>query len=93
MFVGLLILDISLPGCDTLKEKRHRLKGVIEKVRSKFNVSATEVGLLDTYQNSEVAITMVSDDRVVIDKAFARVEEFFANGDGLVITGSSTEWF
>ena len=93
MTIGLLVLDIRLPGCDTLKEKRHRLKGVIERVRSKFNVSATEVGLLDTHQNSEVAIVMVSDDKVVIDKAFTKVEEYFEKGDGLVITGSTIEWY
>jgi len=93
MFIGLLALYIRLPGCDTLKEKRHRLKGVIERVRSKFNVSATEIGRLDSHQNSEVAVAMVSDERVVIEKVFAKVEEFFANGDGLVITDSSTEWY
>jgi len=93
MFIGLLALDIRLPGCDTLKEKRHRLKGVIERVRSKFNVSATEIGRLDSHQNSEVAVAMVSDERVIIEKVFAKVEEFFANGDGLVIADSSTEWY
>jgi len=93
MIVGLLAFDIRLPGCDNLKEKRHRLKGVIEKVRSKFNVSATEVALLDSHQNAEVAIAMVSNDRIVIEKAFSKVEEYFANGDGLLITGCATEWF
>jgi len=53
MRVGLLTLEIRLPGCDTLKEKRHRLKGVIERVRSKFNVSVSEVGRQDAFHHAD----------------------------------------
>lgn len=93
MVLGLLTLDLTLPGCDTLKEKRHRLRGVVERVRSKFNVSASEVDHQDLHQSSLVAVAMVSEERVLIERAFARIEEFFANGDGLTITGSHVEWF
>ena len=67
MIIGLLTLELRLPGCYTLKEKRHRLKGVIEKVRGKFNVSVTEVGGQNAHQRSEIAVAMVSDGLVVID--------------------------
>jgi uncharacterized protein len=93
MFVGLLTLDLHLPGCDALKEKRHRLKGVIERVRAKFNVSATEVEMQDSHQSAIVAIAMVNSDRVIIEQVLARVEEFFAAGDGLVVTASTIDWF
>jgi hypothetical protein len=93
MVLGLLTLDLSLPGCNTLKEKRHRLRGVIERVRTRFNISASEVDHQDLHQSALVAVAMVSQDRAVIEKAFARVEEHFANGDGLVIAGSEVEWF
>jgi uncharacterized protein YlxP (DUF503 family) len=93
MLVGLLTLELHLPGCDTLKEKRHRLKGVIERARSKFNVSVTEVGHLDAHQSSLVAVSMVNNDRVMIEQVFGRVEELFANGDGLIVSDSVTEWF
>ena len=93
MFVGLLVLELQLPGCDTLKEKRHRLKGVIERVRSKFNISASEVGRLDAHQSAQVAVSMVNSDRRLIEQVLSRVEEFFANGDGLIVSSSDTEWF
>jgi len=93
MLVGLLTLELHLPGCDTLKEKRHRLKGVIERTRSKFNVSVSEVGRLDAHQSSQVAVSMVNNDRVVIEQVFGRVEELFANGDGLIVSDSVMEWF
>lgn len=93
MFVGLLTLELRLPGCDTLKEKRHRLKGVIERARSKFNVSASEVGKMDAHQSAEVAIAMVNRDRQIIEQVFSRVEELFANGNGLMVSSAEIEWF
>ncbi len=92
MNLGVLTLDLSLPGCDNLKEKRHRLRGVIERTRGKFNVSAAEIGLLDHHRDSIVAIAMISNDRVLIEKVFTIVEELFASGDGLIITGNKIEW-
>lgn len=93
MTVGLLTLELQLPGCDNLKEKRHRIKGVIEKVRSKFNVSASEVDYHDLHQSALIGVSMVSSERPFVEQVFARVEEFFANGDGIVVLGSEIEWF
>jgi uncharacterized protein YlxP (DUF503 family) len=93
MVVGLLTLELQLPGCDTLKEKRHRLKGVIEKVRSKFNVSASEIDYHDFHQSALVGIAMVNNDRPLIEQVFTRVEDLFASGDGLVILNSELDWY
>ena len=92
MHVGILTLDIRLPGCGNLKEKRHRLKGVIERVRMKFNVSASEIGRQDAHQDAQVGIAMVSAEKLIIEKVFSKVEEYFAEGDGLVIVSSDVEW-
>ncbi len=93
MFLGTLTLELSLPGCDTLKEKRHRLKGVIERVRDKFNVSASEVGFQDVHQSALIAVAMVNSERQLIEQVFVRIEEFFDGGDGLLILDSSIEWY
>ncbi|HDS30978.1 MAG TPA: DUF503 domain-containing protein [Firmicutes bacterium] len=93
MFLGTLVLELSLPGCDSLKEKRHRLKGVIERIRDKFNVSVSEVDFHDIHQSALVAIAMVNTEKKLIEQVFSRVEEFFANGDGLLIINNDIEWY
>lgn len=93
MFLGNLTLELTLPGCDTLKEKRHRLKGVIERVRDKFNVSASEIGFQDVHQSALVAVAMVNSERQLIEQVLSRIEEFFASGDGLMVVDSTIEWF
>ena len=86
-------MELYLPGCDTLKEKRHRLKGILERTRSKFNVSVSEIESHDLHQSSVVACAMVNTERYLIEQVFARIEDLFANGDGLLVTGTSVEWF
>lgn len=93
MTVGLMNLELRLPGCNTLKEKRHRIKGVIEKVRSRFNVSASEVDYHDLHQSALIAVAMVNSERSLVEQVFARVEAFFADGDGLLVLRSDIEWF
>jgi len=60
MSVGLLILLLHLPGCRSLKEKRSRLKPLLVRLRKEFNISAAEVDHNDTWQNSVIACTTVS---------------------------------
>ena len=92
MVVGLLTLELQLPGCDTLKEKRHRLKGVIERARARFNVSAAEVDLQNARDSAVVAVSMVNSERSLVEKVLTKVEELFDNGDGILITASTFEW-
>lgn len=92
MRLGTLTLDLRLPGCYTLKEKRRRLKGVLERIRAKFNVSVSEVDYQDFHQSSLVAVAMVSDEFSIIEQVFQKIETYFENGDGLVVAGSDVEW-
>jgi uncharacterized protein len=93
MIVGLLTLELGLPGCDTLKEKRHRLRGVIEKARSKFNISVSEIDFQDLHQSAMVGVAMVNSERTLVEQVFARVDELFASGDGLIVVNAVVEWF
>lgn len=60
MTVGLLILQIHLPGCSSLKEKRHRLKPLITRLHREFNISVAEVDQMDIWQNATIACALVS---------------------------------
>jgi hypothetical protein len=36
---------------------------------------------------------MVNSERSLVEQVFARVEAFFADGDGLLVVRSDIEWF
>jgi uncharacterized protein YlxP (DUF503 family) len=62
LVVGTCRVSLHIPGSGSLKAKRFVLKGLKERVRSKFNVSVAEVDHFDLWQRSTIAIAVVSRD-------------------------------
>lgn len=59
MHVLTLVLELQLPGCSSLKEKRGRLKPLIAALHKQFNVSAAEIDHQDAHQSAVVACALV----------------------------------
>ena len=76
--VALGMVDLHLPDVESLKGKRHVLKGLKEKVRARFECSVAEVDHQDTWQRATLAIAYVSADaqhaKEVVTKALDFVE-------------------
>lgn len=62
MAIGVLILDIQIPGCASLKEKRSRLVPLIKRLQREFNLSVAELDHLDAWQSSVVGCVTISND-------------------------------
>lgn len=62
MRVGILVLHLHLPGCRSLKEKRHRMKPLLNRLRKAFNLSVAEVDAQDVWQTAVIACVTVSND-------------------------------
>lgn len=73
MVLGLLTVDLYLPGCSSLKEKRRRLKPLILRLHKEFNITVAEVDLQDTWQNAVIACALVSNDQGHTQRALHKV--------------------
>lgn len=60
MIIGACRLHLYLPGCASLKEKRGRLKPLLERLRREFNAAVAETDLQDVWQSAEVALVVVT---------------------------------
>ncbi|MCS7220104.1 MAG: DUF503 domain-containing protein [Anaerolineae bacterium] len=60
MVVGLLTLELRLPGNGSLKGKRHVLKPLISRLRHEFNVSVSEIEAQDAWQRAVLGVACVS---------------------------------
>jgi uncharacterized protein len=58
--IGFCEIELYLPGVTSLKEKRGIIKSMLAKMRNQFNIANAEVGKLDSWQSSTIAITTVS---------------------------------
>jgi uncharacterized protein len=62
IMVSLLTIKFSIPGCQSLKEKRSAIQPLLSRVRKEFNVSLSEVGLQDIWQSAWIGIVCISND-------------------------------
>jgi len=58
--VGLLIIELYVPGITSLKEKRGVVKPLIARLRKEFNVSVAEIEDNDQLGHSVLGVACVS---------------------------------
>lgn len=68
MHILLIEVDLHLPGCHSLKEKRSVLKKLLNEIRRDYNLSVAEVEHHDTWQSAGVAMVGVSGVRSSLER-------------------------
>jgi uncharacterized protein YlxP (DUF503 family) len=91
MVVKLLTVELHLPGCSSLKEKRFVLKSLKARLRQRFNVSVAEVDYQDKWQRCRMAVVTVASSRRVADGTCDQALRFIEGDNRLVVTDSSAE--
>src|SRR5437879_13647441 len=71
--------ELHLEGCRSLKEKRHVLKSLKDRLHNRFNVSAAETAHHDLWQRAELTVWVVSNER---GHAESVLREADRRGDG-----------
>ncbi len=90
--IGVLTLDIVVETSHSLKEKRHVVKSLKDRLRERFNVAVAEIDGLDSWQHAVVAAVTVSNDKVHAEKLLNSVEAHAAGVLGGALTGTGIEW-
>lgn len=84
MIVGVLRVEIYMDSNRSLKEKRQILKGIMQRVKSKFNnVSISEVDSHDLWQRATIGVSFVSNDTPIVNSTLDQVFGFI-DSTGLV---------
>jgi hypothetical protein len=76
MTIGALVIRLRLHGCFTLKEKRMRIRPIIERVRNKFHVSAAEVEEQDLCDYAVLAFVTVSSSGQIANATCDKIVDF-----------------
>ena len=85
MVVGLVQIELSIPGADSLKAKRMVLRSVKDRIRKNFNVSVAEVGDNDQWQSAVLAVATVSNDRRFANQVLSKTVDLIENSRDLVV--------
>ena len=86
MIVGVLTAHLSMQGITSLKGKRSIVKSVIGRLKSRFNISISEVDHQDNKTSAVIGISIVSNETHFIDQQFDAIINFMRN-DGRFYLG------
>jgi len=90
--IGVVTFELHLDDAQSLKDKRHYVKGLKDRLRSKFNVAVAEIGYQEVWNRGLVAAVTVSPDRTHAEQVLQRVEAEAAAVLGGLLAEATVEW-
>jgi uncharacterized protein YlxP (DUF503 family) len=86
MIIGCLVMDLYLPYSHSLKEKRKRLKGLKDRLKTRYNVAFSELEFQDKWQRSRIGIVTLNSGKQIIEKTFNQIlKDVEENLDGEIL--------
>src|ERR1017187_385953 len=90
--IGVLTLELRIETSHSLKEKRHVVQSLKDRLRHKFNVSVAEIDHQDLWQRATIAAVTVSSDRENAEKVLRGVEDETVGMVGSALVETTVEW-
>ena len=91
MMIGSCEIEILIYESNSLKEKRHVIKSIIERIKSKFNASVAEVGYNELWNRSLIGIAVVSNKKILCDESISKIINFIDNDERVEILSVNKE--
>ncbi len=85
-------MELRIEEAHSLKEKRHVVKSLKDRLRHKFNVSVAEIDDQDLHNSAVLAAATVSSSRDFAEKILRAVEEEAEAQVGPMLIRADIEW-
>jgi uncharacterized protein len=90
--IGVITFELRIDDAQSLKDKRHYVKGLKDRLRAKFNVAVAEIDAQESWQRGVVACVTVSSDRKYAEQLLQAVEREAASLLGGILVDATVEW-
>jgi uncharacterized protein len=90
--IGVLTFELRLESSHSLKDKRHVVQSLKDRLRSKFNEAVAEIDYQDLWQRAAVAAVTVSPDHGHAERVLQGVEQEAAALLGPDLADVTLEW-
>lgn len=91
MTIGLLQIDLRIPGSRSLKDKRRVLKSLKQLMRNRYNCSVAEVDFNDHWGRARLAVCVVSGDSRHANAQLNEIARFASTKNGAELIDYSIE--
>lgn len=90
--IGVITFELRIDDAHSLKDKRHYVKGLKDRLRSKFNVAVAEIDAQDSWQRGVIACVTVSSDQKYAEQLLQAVEREAAAFLAGILVDATVEW-
>jgi uncharacterized protein YlxP (DUF503 family) len=90
--IGVLTLELRIEMSHSLKDKRHVVKSLKEKLRNRHNISIAEIDYQDQWQHALLAAVTVSPSRQRAEQVLQAVEGEAYSLVGDMLTSTNLDW-
>ncbi|MGB5718465.1 MAG: DUF503 domain-containing protein [Gammaproteobacteria bacterium] len=92
LFISLLTIELLIPWARSLKDKRSAVRGLKDRLRSRFNASVAEVGYQDKWQRAVIAVCILGSDRRQLESDMARVRQLCEEAQNVQVADMHQQW-
>ena len=85
-------MELRIDPAHSLKEKRHVVKSLKERLRGKFNISVSEIEDQELHNSAVIAAAVVSPSRDFASQILRAVEDEAESQLGPMLVRSNVEW-
>ncbi len=89
--VQVLVIEGLITGCRSLKEKRIVLNSLKDKIRSKYNVSVSELDFNDKWQKTLLGVACVSNNGKLNRKTLEKIADLIYEDGRIEIVNRTIE--
>jgi uncharacterized protein YlxP (DUF503 family) len=90
--IGVITFELALQDAESLKDKRHWVKGLKDRLRRRCNVAVAEIAFQESHKQGLVAAVTVSSDRVYAEKVLQAAENEAVALLGPLLVDVTVEW-
>jgi len=91
--IGVLTVSVHIPTARSLKDKRHVLKSLKDRLHNTFNISIAELDGQDKWQVATLGLAMIGSDNRHVDSSLSKALSFIERFTGLELCESHIEFY
>ncbi len=92
MDIASLLVELEIGDGLTLKDKRHVLRSLLDRIRGRFNVSAAEIEHLDSVRFATIAVVGVANEQRFLNEMMSKTANLIEGEPRVVVLDQELEF-
>jgi uncharacterized protein YlxP (DUF503 family) len=85
-------VEIRIPASQSLKDRRHVVRSLLDGTRQRFSVSAAEIGGQDTWQRATLGFAVVASEARLAEDVIDQIDRFLWSRPDVEIVEAEVHW-